>query len=783
MQEQCSYTRCPNFAFLECICTMPPTLICKDHEESHRQLDGDHEIRDYMPILAQANSVDIKETNEDKVKYALGSYGGNLGLLKLKAFIAKLHPEIEQCLKIMNEKFIKDIMKLVKSNEKKLKEKTEKYLIAFKKVLVNMKISSEEFFKQIFMIFCDFHAAVDSELSDELHRTVGKLKGLCKMPGKVKKYYVIETTIDDADNKFYLKVMTLEEYDKEKIISVFKDEYDNFIIDDSAIIREFTQLDLEFTKSKSNIKAQFLEEFHKYIHSLADNEKFTQISIYYSPLPTKLDTLYLDVFPEWVVAYSGIFMKSHFDIKQTLDISGKLFIVLVDLIMDLSFILVFSDMISYISLVLETSEVIIATGSLDDSIIIVQNTPKKTTEYYLDSTYVLRYVKDISLGIDSFAIVSSSSYIQDTNSLVFSIKEGNCYSYNLNEESLQMPFINTLSEPALQVLYINTIKLLVIRTASRLLFFTANYQLLRITTCNLLYLDHFIHEKNIFISWLEAKKAIYSQILLRDDEISKLFLSSKGKRLSIAKTVKYVKSRSYGIYNRIETHYNKYEKTIKKINFFEIAKNPLIIENPFDSNFANEDDTVRDNLTDLKVQKRKIKSLQNKPENLVCDNLCDLCDEYCMIAEEHNFHLCGRAHNCQEPCGISGNCCAQGKKQCEYQINPWKTTHEEYHKCLEQEHYCPIMCPGCGVFCCLKTKHEGFHEAMHLKIYFNESCGETCGTVQHTHKVYCLGGEECPRNVFEDYIQHEDNFDYWNDCNKFWRYFGWNLGSEESYNN
>lgn len=783
MQEQCSFVRCSNPGLLECNCMMPPTLFCKDHEESHRQQVGDHDVRDYVPVLSPANAVDIKETYEDKIKYVLGPYGKSLGLLKLKAFTAKLHPEIEHCLKAMNEKFIKALMKLLKNDEKRLKEKTEKYLVAFKKVLVNAKINLEDFYKQIARVFYAFHAAVDNELSDGLYRTLARLKGLCKMPDKVKNFFGMETKIEDVDNKFYLKVMTLEEYEKDKIISIFKDEYSKFIIDDSAIIREFTQLDLELSKSKAKVKSQFLEEFQNLLHNLANNEEYTQASIYYSSLPSKLDIPSLDVTPEWVVAYSSVLMKSSFDIKQSLDVSGKLFIVLVDLVIDLSFILIFSEMISYVSLVLETSEVLIAIGSSEESIIIIQNTSKKTTEYYLDGTYTLRPVRDISLGIDSFAIISSSSYIQETNSLVFSVREGNCLAYDLKEESLQMPFINTISEAVSQVLYISTIKLLIIRTISKLLFFTNNYQLLKSITCNLPYLSHYICEKALFISWLDGKKAIFSQILLHEDEISKLFSASKSKRLSITGAVNFVKSRSYGIYNRIETHYNKYEKIIKRINFFEIAKNPLIIEKSIDSNLNNDEETERENLTDLKAQNRKIKSLQNRPENIVCDNLCELCDEYCMIAEEHYTHLCGRAHKCQEPCGISGNCWAQGKKQCEYQINPWEIAHDGYHKCLEQEHLCPILCPGCGAFCCLIAEHEGFHEAMHLRIYFNETCGEACGTSQHTHKVYCLGGEECPKNALGDCVQHEENFDYWTDCREFWRHFGWNLGDRGSYNN
>ncbi|OMJ82097.1 hypothetical protein SteCoe_17317 [Stentor coeruleus] len=775
MQEQCSFVKCSNPVLLECICTMPSILFCKNHEESHLQQLGDHEIRNYMPILSQTNTVDIKETSEDKVKYVLGQYGETLGLLTLKTFTAKLHPEIKNCLKTMNEKFIKAVMKLLKNDKKRLEEKTEKYLIAFKKVIANAKIRFDEFEKQVAVVFYAFHAAVDNELSDELYKTIARLKDLCKMPDKVKNYFGMETKIEDADNSFYLKAMTLEEYEKDKIISVFKGEYSKFIIDDSTIIREFTQLDLEFLKSKAKVKTKFLEEFQKLLHNLASNEKYTQLTIYYSHLPSKLDIPFLDIIPEWVIAYSGVFIKSYFDIKQTLDVSGKLFIVLADSIMDLSFILVFSDMISYMCLVLETSEVLIAVGSTDDSIIIIQNTLKKTTEYYLDSTYALRYVKDISLAIDSFTIVSSSSYIQETSSLVFSVKEGKCLSYNLDEESLLMPFISTLSEPALQVLYIPTIKLLIIKTISKLLFFKNNYELLKSISCNLPYLNSYIHEKKIFINWLEGKKVIFSQILLHDDELSKLFASSKSKRLSITGAVNFIKSRGCGIYNRIETHYNKYENIIKKINFYEIAKNPLIIEKPFDSS-SNEDNISGTNLPDFNIQKKRIKSLKNKPENLVCDNLCELCDEYCMITEEHNFHLCGRVHKCQESCSISGNCSTQGKKQCEYEINPWEMAHEGYHKCLEQEHYCQTLCPGCGIFCCLIAEHEGFHEAIHLRIYFNEICGQTCGASQHVHKVFCLGEGECPKNTLGDCVKHEENFDYWTDCREFWRHFGWSLG-------
>ncbi|OMJ68865.1 hypothetical protein SteCoe_33557 [Stentor coeruleus] len=777
MQKKCFSYNCENQPTLECLCTTPPTAFCDMHKSMHQLSNQNHKLREYYPILSAAQNIYIAVPGSElNPVYTIGAFSNTVCLLQLSTKSCKPKTSYISCIESLNSRFIKKVLNLEKAQDSKLINQISKYLHALSKLYLNKKINYKNFCEQIKSIYDRYISDIDTEFMDEILKTTSQLKTFCKMPKTVMSFFRNEITIEHADNNFYEKFLIMKDMTKENLISLFKDQYSKFIKDDSHIEKEFSNLYLKFSHIKDKIKPKYHVQLSEYLNSLDENCEFMCLDILYSKLDVNLENVDAEFNLFWEVILQRIVLKTEIKIVQTLEISGFLFIVLADIQKNMGFVVIYDETRSYVSLIVDDSNIFLASGSRKDNIILTQKLPKICYFYYLDEQLKMQNFHEIPISLDTCSEVTSLAYIEERHSLLFTTEEGDCVGYDIDKERLVSPFIGDINTKAIQVFYMSRMKIIILQTQEIIYFYNNDYCKINQAFFQSSYLYFLKHKKYLYIYYNENNKISNRQVIFNDEDLDIIFKTSPKKNIQIIQSLMYIKTRGKMAVKEYEAKLNKYECIIKEHDFdktdIKSIETPItkIVKDGylFSLNGSYKEQTHNNEINPHEIS--------DENTNLECKYQCELCINKCAIINLHSLHLCGNDHKCRMICVKPGNCSDNQKQECWKSIPKGSFEHEGQHECIDHEASCQAICPNCNVCCYYQPNHEGLHKnSKHLKTYFGLNCEESCRIDEHTHQIVCPGEGYCMAVNCPDYVEHREGYDFWNNCHKFWDYVGWDI--------
>lgn len=770
MQDSCFYHPCPKPPYYECPCVFPNLVFCEEHGQYHiAQFQDNHKLRPRIPCLGSTKKFTISSDGECS-KVVLASVNERLFALKIVNRKVALHPEIGLCINAMNMKFVKNIAKIGKNDDEEIQKMCHEYIEGYKKVIVNSRVNEKEFYMGIQSLVDHSYSIQDEEAVKKVSEIVGRIKIENEMPEKVRKFYVKEHSLSDCDNSFYLKLLMEQDFSQENLSDLFKKEYKNFIKHEEIVDRHFNSISNELFILSADIKIKLSDDVHSYISSLNISEVYSQISVYISDISDDLTKSASELFPDWSLVRTSFMQYSDFVITKCLDLNKDLCFVISDPKQNISFIILINEMISYLCLTVQSTDLIIPSGSTQATIPIIQNNSLTINLYSLDNrTFEFNIYAVLSIS-NTGSIYTSGAFIDDWNTLILCSQNGNCLCYDMNYETESYKLSQTIKGPIYQVEYLLQIKILFIRTSSSMLLYTADLEPYKSFAFPSVTFSVCLLPISLYLLTLKNNKFRASHIELQEEDITHFNSKIPGWDIK-GRISRYMKRNYKAVDFSLFASSNKYDKIIEKVNFIEIHNNPTYID------MEKKKFTPREYIKNVK--KKEIYEVVEEKKEFgpgLCYNSCSLCSLACHIKALHSYHLCGNPHKCAITCSALGSCDKSGKVMCSKTIEKGQIAHEGAHVCQAEYHLCPYICPGCGVQCKREYGHEGNHKKKHhLKRYFDFTCGQDCGHEQHVHQVRCPGEEYCPKKYFAEIVEHEDDFDYWKDCKEFWKYYAWEV--------
>ncbi|OMJ87692.1 hypothetical protein SteCoe_10536 [Stentor coeruleus] len=770
MQDSCFYHPCARPIFYECPCVFPNLVFCEEHGQYHKtQFQDGHNLRPRIPCLGSTHEFRVLYDCESS-KIVLAPANERLFILKIVNRKVEMHPEIMNCIKGMKLKFVRKILKIKKNEDEKLEKMCTEFVEGYKKVIGNSGVDEKEFFLGIQGLVNQIYNLQDEETMKKVSDIVGKIKSESDMPEKVKKFFVHEYSLSECDNSFYLKLLMEQDFSKENLSELFKQEYKYFIKHEDIVDQHFDSISGMLFKSNVDTKRKLSDEVLSYISSLNISDVYSQIFVYISDISNNLIKNTSEITPDWSLVHTAFMHNSNFDITKCLEINNNLCFVISDLKQNISYIMLINEMISYNCLTIQSTDFLIPSGLTKHKIPIIQSNPLTINLYSLNiKSFEFTHYSTLSIQNSCF-IYTSGALINNWNILVICSENGNCLCYDINSEAESNKLSQTITEPVYQIEYLLCYKILFIRTSLSILLYTAAlepYKSFSFSSCTF---SLCILPDSLYILKPKSNKFKAFKIELQEEDI--IHFNSKIPGWDIkGKFSSYVKRNYKTLEFSPYKPSNKYDKIIEKMNFLEVNNNPIYLDKEENKFIPKKyiKNTKKQEICEITEEKKEF-----GPG--LCYNACNLCSLACQIKTLHNYHLCGNLHKCAITCSALGNCSKNGKYICGKTILKDQITHEGIHECHAEYHFCYYICPGCGVQCKRKYGHEGNHNKKHhLKLYFDLTCGQNCGYQEHVHQVRCPGEEYCAKKYFAEIVEHEDDFDYWKDCKEFWRYYAWEV--------
>ena len=237
---------------------------------------------------------------KEKPIYNLMTYDDKLHLISTAICDStKIFQNISNYLEKAIKCFISKLFKSTINDAKKIERKSLVFIKWINSIILNFSISQEILLETIISILFEMKSKLDKKLSNQLSILVNSLKENCKLPTVIKKNFFFTTTLDTAEQDFFLKMLTIDEDSiLNKIENGVFNAFEDFISDKNIAKEEIYKFKLRYLESYNKIKLYYEGVITKRLKGLYDFLEFQQFCIYKSEIDMQTDMSIIKITPK-----------------------------------------------------------------------------------------------------------------------------------------------------------------------------------------------------------------------------------------------------------------------------------------------------------------------------------------------------------------------------------------------------------------------------------------------------------------------------------------------------
>ena len=555
---KCSVSLCEETPWCKCTCAEEELILCNTHRFHHMSTEGNHILEDIPGnSLLQSKQIELCSSFTSS-EFLLSEFDNRLIILSLETTECPLPKNILHCLDSMNDIFLKKLLKLEWNFSRDAPKICENFLFAIKQVLPSCSIDCLQFTVEIVNRLTSLYATSAEVFAPLIEKLISQLKKELNMPDTIRKNLFYTVNLKAAENDFYYEILQLKEFASKNVYPIFESKFQGFYNAAPYVKGHFNNLEKEYRAKELENQERWRAEIINFTKDLYSSTSYSEVvvNLYEKDLDYRRESLGIQM--QFKKIFQRILHTGNFKINQVIDISHELFFTIVEIDIKKTYIIKVNQEESCIVMSLDSENVVIASGSVKDRIIIFQNYPRK---YFTCRLHKNKEIEDslINLDIETYSSITSAVFIESTGFIICSTTEGIIFS---NDSTCKDRLTHlTNSERCITMKYHSNAHLLSLVTDTHLIFLSSSLRLLykfRIYGQPV----ELLLKNNLLIFYnTDSSLTSCNILMLSDSDIS--CLNEELRRLEvpiIERGIRYIKSLTR---QKVDGEYNKIIKKIK----------------------------------------------------------------------------------------------------------------------------------------------------------------------------------------------------------------------------
>jgi hypothetical protein len=810
-----------------CYCRFPPAFVCDDHKSIHMKEIGNHEFESLPESFCRPVKHKVLHINDDfyeSQKYFISPGTDIMNYFKLET--SEIDLPLDYCKNFdeMTNIFVSEVLKIPRGETKLIQDRCILYINAIKYVVANINIDNNKFVSDLSFIFDSMHSKIETELNELLNVMIDHL--LTDKVMKFKAGWFGTKSVENIKLEFFASIM-LKARTLEDILGNFFSFFKDFLPPQDFLIKYINNFENSYNQSLEYNTNQTTKKIFDYASSCYKNLKYYKLAIY-KPTASSQKILESTIKPEWIEVYNVLVKLEPIELLQSIEITPNN--ILVVLSFKTSSIYHFVCISEYFGTFIKeyvSQELFLASGSLPQSLIIIENYPRRCTKARIDESKLIEE-NEIHLDIENYFTIKSAIYIDNIKSILFATNNNQLFIQNIkNGSSKKKIGVNFhQQERVANLKYKNSKNLILVRTTNYLYFFNHEIEEIFKFQTNGMDVELADTENCVFFYTISIKSIDYWPIAITKDDLKKLsvkprktenfsFIASK-----LVKTIGVIMAGDTSkkdIYSHLINKFSPLNikpsgeliNTVVEINQRPLSQTILKPDKNtqrMNSSLIEEFEKLHETSANaaktpgigsipprIPIEEFKLEvsnktniippnqaSKSDIPNDGLSHDKCDLCGQLAFYHFPDDFKLCENSHNCRSICEKEGICSNTGKLNCCKIIPEGKKSHEGPHLCEKEKssHSCDAKCPmpNCVSYCYRTFGHKGLHKNdFHQNLNEDEGCSEFCFARTHKHFIDCKGGQNCGEIKYPGIVKHcrkrigTDKCS----CDTFWGLYNW----------
>lgn len=472
---KCFEIHCEDALYCQCMCQQKPIFLCSKHRQSHLENFGPHSLQSLPDhSLFKVQEIGAFPSLTQSQDFYFCAFQKQICALGIVIEDAEVPQNWKICLKNIRKTFVKKLVKLTKGEKQENEEIRNlclEFETAMRKIIPNYQ-SSEDFKEIVQRFFIKMHSKIERELALLIENLVNFLKVKLQMPETCTVNFFYKANLKAAEQDFFGIILLAKGFDIKQIMEAFCDKFRKFYSGNIDISVHFKSLETDYYKMEAAQIADFACKVKNYLKSVYESVGHCRVSVISQCYEERKEPENTE---NLTPIFSRLFLKGEFSITQALEVSNELFFTIIDKSRHKAFIAKVNQTSVHIVLILESINVVIASGSTFENFAIFENHQKSRFLYRLIKNKLVQ-IERIMMNSDLFSKVTSAVYI-DTCELLLCTTETGDILCNKNRDINELKSLNPL-EKKISLYFDIGSQILSIVTDDFLHFFTGNLRIL-----------------------------------------------------------------------------------------------------------------------------------------------------------------------------------------------------------------------------------------------------------------------------------------------------------------
>ena len=474
-QFKCSFVSCSLLSELECNeCKMS---MCRAHSEVH----ADEYLRHSFHELIHSKSDQTADSSStplpqepSPLEFHLTTVFGIPHIFFLKSTPLTLPNDFQETLKMMCTAFIERILIMPKGRNEKIKSKCEKFSRAISNILYNFQLDIDHLHKIVLDDYTNYHSSIEGITSEALIVLLERAEESLPMPKSITKLFLYTVQLEQQKQIFCQKFFMQDKVSIPELTADFFKVFKDFIPSDHKDIGMlFNGFEEYYQKEKTRIAAEAHKDLLENISTIWLSIPYIRLGVHAYRCPNTAE--YEDVMYNSIMIASLVLKEEEPKLSSVVSLSETEVLIAISL-NTYSYIIYHTPNDACISLILMAENVIIASGSTLNSIIISHTCPKSIDMYAVNNNKKLEKQRNLNFYLTPMEIITDMVYIQAMDKVVFLTKT-NMINSILLQGGLRVPIqIDNEDELYLRLSYCMERELLFIKSETYIKCFSEYMQ-------------------------------------------------------------------------------------------------------------------------------------------------------------------------------------------------------------------------------------------------------------------------------------------------------------------
>ena len=473
-QFKCSVISCSSLSEVEC--NQCKQSMCRMHSEMHADEYLLHSLRE----LTHPKSDQIWESpltldphEHSRPEYLLSTVFGYPHIFFLNAVPVDLPNDFQETLRMMCIAFIERILIMPKGKNEKIKSKCEKLSRAISNIIYNYRLNVDHLQRIVLDAYTSYHSGIEGITSEGLIALLHVTEEALRLPKSITKLFIYTVQLEQQKQIFIQKFFMQEKISIPELVADFYKTFKDFIPENHRdITRLFTDFEEYYQKEKSRIAGEARKDLIENITTMWTSTRYIRLTVHAYRSPNNSDCQGL--IANSVTIASLILQKERPRLSSVVSLSETEVLIAISL-ETFTYFIYHSTHNSCISLILMAENVIIASGSTPNSIIISHTHPRSIDLYALNGLK-LEKQSNLNFYLTPMETISDIVYIQALGKVVF-LTKANIINSLLLQGGLRVPIQRDGDgESYLKLGYCDERKLVLIKTENYIQCFSMYMQ-------------------------------------------------------------------------------------------------------------------------------------------------------------------------------------------------------------------------------------------------------------------------------------------------------------------